>query len=288
MSTATKIFIVLHVIFSITFVAWSVQFAATVNNYKDNAEKYQQLASEAQTSQRHTVAVSATKLATLNQKIEEDAKTINDLQLQLEKSQTEHNATKAELAQGNRKNESLGADIAKLGASLELLEKGWGQARDQRTDIEKQLIDLQTRNQDLSLRNDELIAQNLVLGEQVRQLKQQNYTLRDQVAKGGSIGEAMAVGPGLDGITEATPASTTPIRGSILEFKGGVASIDLGAADGVAEGMNFIIHRAGGSYLGELVVSDVEPNQAAGRVTLQQGIVLRTGDLVTDEGGLGK
>lgn len=288
MSTATKIFIVLHVIFSITFVAWSVQFAATVNDYKDEATKWEQLARQAETTQRNTVAVSATKLATLNQKIEEDAQTIDDLQLQLEKTQTLHNATKAEMAQANRKNESLGADIAKLGASLELLEKGWGQARDQRSNIEKQLIDLQTRNQDLSLRNDELIAQNLVMGEQVRQLKQQNYTLRDQVAKGAGGGRPMAVGPGLDGITEATPASITPIRGSILEFKGGVASIDLGTADGVAEGMNFIIHRAGGSYLGELVVSDVEPNQAAGRVTLQQGIVLRSGDLVTDERGLGK
>jgi hypothetical protein len=294
LSTVTKIFVVLHVVLSIAFVAWSVQFAANVFNWKEQSQKWEELARQADTYSRNVTAISAAKEEALNQRITELVGQSEELKRQIETAQADHEKTKSQLAEAQRKNDGLNASFAKLSSQFEMMQEGWKEARAQRDKLDKDVITLQTRSQDLNLRNDELTSKNLVLAEQVRQLKQQNYALRDQTAQLQSklnmarTAPPETVGPKLDGVTEATPAAESPIRGSIVEINGQVASIDVGSKDGVRPGMNFVIHRSGGTYLGELAVSEVEPNQSAGRLNLQEGTSLKVGDLVTDEAGLGK
>ena len=82
-----------------------------------------------------------------------------------------------------------------------------------------------------------------------------------------------------------TEVSGAPIRGHVTEISGSLASISVGSADGVAEGMVFVIYR-GMDYIGDLRVSKVEPNQSAGSLVRTSGSVL-VGDEVADEARFG-
>jgi hypothetical protein len=55
----------------------------------------------------------------------------------------------------------------------------------------------------------------------------------------------------------------------------------VGSADGVETGMVFVIYN-GSEYVGDLEITDVEPNQSAGRITRTRRAP-RAGDSVADE-----
>ena len=64
-------------------------------------------------------------------------------------------------------------------------------------------------------------------------------------------------------------------------MQGDLATISVGSADGVKETAVFVIYR-GREYVGELRVTDVEPNLAAGKIVSSR-MTPRPDDLVADE-----
>ena len=49
-------------------------------------------------------------------------------------------------------------------------------------------------------------------------------------------------------------------------------AVNVGTNDGVAKGMQFMVHR-GDTYLGKLVIEDVDANASAGRMVLSKAPV---------------
>jgi hypothetical protein len=64
-----------------------------------------------------------------------------------------------------------------------------------------------------------------------------------------------------------------------------IASINVGLADGVREGMVFLISRDN-DYVGTLKISTVRPNESGGRLTVDGNRQVQQGDKVIDEEGL--
>jgi TolA-binding protein len=166
---------------------------------------------------------------------------------------------------------------------------GWLEQRDQRKEIEKRNMELERRNIDLNERVNELTSQVLVLVQQQNQLEQQVNILREENAKlaqgAGGGQKPPAVAARSPGVEAATPAATTPIRGRIVEVQGDVATISVGSADGVQKGTVFVIYR-GSDYIGDLKITDVEPDLAAGKIVHARATP-RPDDMVADEPALG-
>ena len=287
MSTLTKVFIVLMVIFSIAFTMTTISFVARTNDWKALAEDYRAEQLLVESHMRNLAAAhAAEKTVWLDAK-----KALDDRIAALETAQAVHLSEIAELRDEGarlRAEKSDGEALAhRLASELQVAQSGWLEQRQQRQQIEKRNLELERRNLDLNERVNEQTAQVLVLVQQQRQLEQQVNILREENAK---LAGAGRVGVGqkpmdLAGVKPVAPAAAAPIRGQIVEVRGKLATISVGSADGVQKGMVFIIHR-GSDYIGDIEITDVEPNLSAGRL-LRTRATPRAKDMVADESALG-
>lgn len=126
--------------------------------------------------------------------------------------------------------------------------------------------------------------------DQLLSLKRRNeekiYELENEIVRinqqsQGTRVAGRAVETNQDSVTSVTPAATggVPIRGQIIEISNGLAAISVGSSSGVQENMRFNVIR-GGKYLGDIVVTMVEPTQAGGRLDRQLDTIV-VGDYIT-------
>lgn len=288
MTTAAKIFVVLLVLFSVAFSMVTVTFVVQQSNWKQLALDFRSAYQAARVEASSVQALAKTtevqlqgQIHRLNGQIEQLNGKLNEVQVQLESKDSE-------LVQLKSDRDSAQTQ-AERSAQLQELDKKRADRMEQRNrELNEQTTELQKRNLDLDRRVQELTQQVTILDEQNRALKEQRYALEQQLAaiqKGGKAGApvpaqevaAGAVGP-------ATPAAV-PIKGRVLEVSGTIASISVGSADGVTEGMSFIVYR-GSNYLGKIRITTIEPNRSGGDLTLVRGEV-RPQDLVRDERSFG-
>lgn len=290
MSTLTKILVVLLVVFCIAFTMASISFVAQTNEWKALAEAYQQEAHASDTAARNVLASSAAQMAMDRDVVNAHIQRIGQLEGQLQDAQQEIADQKASLAQVRAQVASLEGTARTLTGELKVGQAGWAQQRHQREQLEQRNIELEKRNLDLNERVNEQTAQLLVLHQQQRQLEQQIHMLRMQQRAGapqpGAGGELTPPGTaGPDAVTAVSPVAVSPIRGRVTDVSGLLTTISVGSADGVEEGMVFVIYR-GLDYVGDLKISLVEPNQSAGRL-IRTAAAPRIGDRVADEARFG-
>ena len=293
MSTLTKVFVVLLVVFSIAFTSMTVSIATQTTNWRETALKYEQHARVADTNLRHLIAANAAELASAAETVNAHLDKISKLEDNVETARNEAVQARAALRQVESEKSSSEAINRGLLAQLQSSEAARETYRTQREELEKQNIDLERRNIDLSDRVNELTAQMAVLLEQKRQYEQQINILRTEneklarEARRLSSGLAMEEpsGAAMSEVTAMTPVAPVPIRGTVLEVSGDIITISVGAADGVKKDMVFVIHR-NGEYIGDLAISLVDPSQSAGRI-VRSRFTPGPGDQVTDASGLG-
>jgi hypothetical protein len=197
-----------------------------------------------------------------------------------------------ELAAARGEGATAQALSRQLAAELEIAQNAWKEESQTRMAIEQRKLALERWNQDLDNRISEQENQIAVMDQEKRQLEQQIHILKTENKKLAQAGKQppAVVGdlgsPGVAGrVLPLSETTGTPIRGRIVEVGGERAAISVGSSDGVEAGMVFVIYR-GGEYIGDLKITDVEPNLAAGRITLTRGTP-QVGDLVADESRLG-
>lgn len=287
MGIITKVFIVLMTVLSIAFVMVTVAHVAQEVQWRSLALDYQSAANMADAALRQERAVAAAEKLAFQQKIAELTRRLEAQADALRQAQAERDTALADLeaARGQIQNKDLA--LTSLTGMLQTVSTEAAELRKQRNDLEKQLLAVQSRNIDLSDRNRELSTQVLTMAEQIRQLQQLNAAKDEEIkrlqriAGGAEVAEPTIVGRPLETARAVSPVAPRAIRGHIKEVHGDVASITVGSTDGVAPGMRFIVYR-GSQYLGELVVSDVEPEEAAGALENVQDQI-RAGDRVLDE-----
>ncbi len=292
MSTLTKVFIVLLVVFSIAFTTMTVSIVARTANWRQLAEDFDQHAVVADTNLRHMIAADAAQLVGANEVIAGYRDEVDDLNVKLEERGHTIAQLRSELTRAASEKSNSEAMNRALLAQLQGAEAARKEYRDQRDALETRNIELERRNIDLDDRVNELTARTMVLLEQKRQAEQQVNILRaenEKIARASrrpstsvSSGDGSGVMPHVSAIT---PVASSPIRGQILEVSGNIVTISVGASDGVKKDMVFVVHR-GDQYLGDLKVTLVESDEAAGR-TVSSGFVPQAGDQVTDALTLG-
>jgi hypothetical protein len=154
--------------------------------------------------------------------------------------------------------------------------------------IRDEIIKLQKQNSDLVAANN-LLNQKLNVAEQkIRDLdaarvalQQENEELRQKLAVAGPGATRALAEAATDKVEVAAPPTpTVPIKGSVTGVEGNYASINVGEADGVKEGMSFIVYR-GDKFLANLRIRKVEPNQSAGILTERAGDVRGNDQVMT-------
>lgn len=289
MSTLTKIFIVLMVVFSIAFTMSMINFVARTNEWRDLAEKYRAQAQIVETHMRNLSAAHvAEKAAWLD--------TVTELRDQIDRIEAARADDLVRLAELRDEVARLSAEktdsealARRLASELQVAQNGWLEQRQQRQELERRNLELERRNLDLNERVNEQTAQLLVLIEQQNQLEQQINILRQESRKLAGLGPGLTeAGTMADvtGVAAVAPPGSTPIRGKIIEVQGDIATISVGSADGVRAGAVFVIYR-GSEYIGDFQVTDVEPNLSAGKIIRSQ-MAPRPKDMVADEPALGR
>jgi hypothetical protein len=147
---------------------------------------------------------------------------------------------------------------------------------------------LRTDNFKLAETNQKLDLQRQLYEQEIRLLKEQNYSLSERVEQLRSKVQAAASGAdqapataGQAGAQSVTDAAGSAIVGEISDVRNNLASLSIGSAQGVKDGMEFTIYR-GSQYLGKVRINKVQPEQSAGELIQVQGDV-HAGDKVTDK-----
>ena len=288
MSALTKIFIVLLVVFSIAFAMSTISIVVQTNDWKKLAEDFRSQRSLAETHMVNLTASHAAEKAGWLDARKEQIQRIGELEVALQTAQGEMDRFKTELAQVKADKSSADALVSSLTSQLQLANTGRDNEQKLRESLAARNIELETRNLDLNERVNEQTAQILVLVQQQRQQEQQINILREEKQKLAAVGRRAAPSEDLsapDSATPMEPVATSPIRGRITEISGRLATISVGSADGVQPNMTFVIYR-GEQYVGDLKVTDVEPNAAAGTL-MNTRSTPQVNDLVADEARFG-
>ncbi len=292
MSTLTKVFVILLAVFSIGFTMSAISFVVQTNDWKDLADKYQAQTKVVEAHMRNLASSHAAEKATwidIRDRMTRDAA---ELEASNERQAQELARLTTELAAARGESATAQALSRQLAAELEIAQNAWQEESQTRVAIEQRKLALERWNQDLDNRISEQENQIAVMEQEKRQLEQQIHILKTENKKLAQAGKQppTVVGdlgvPGVAGrVLPLSETTGTPIRGRIVEIGGERAAISVGSSDGVEAGMVFVIYR-GGEYIGDLKITDVEPNLAAGRITLTRGTP-KVGDLVADESRLG-
>ena len=283
MSTLTKVFIVILAVFGMFHSAMSIAIVSRMNNWKETAVTYKQDAKVAETNLRLLVAEYAAASATGKDKLQALLAANGELQQDLQSLQRDKAAVKSALMEAQAAKSNSEAVARSLATVLKTEQGTSAEYRGQRNKLEGRTLDLERRNIDLNTRVNELTARLAVSNEQKRQFEQQINILKTQqeaVAMGRGAALESPTGAALAGVDAETPVARSAIRGKVVETDGRLLSVSVGSADGVKENMVFVVFR-GDDYVGDLRISTVRPNEAAGELT-KSVTPAQPGDRITD------
>ncbi len=290
MNTLTKVFIVLLVIFSISFTMMTIQFSANIPDWKDQAESWKVKSQQIDTFNRNLIAIKvaeAAKAADERRRWSEERAQLTDAR---DQALAEVKEQGNKLAKAESDITSQNATIKKLSAELGIAQTTAAKAREHLATLEQRNIELEKAHLDFTESLNERVATIIVLEQQTRQQEQAIHILREENGKllkklglRASGIEDTTVSVPFDHVKAAAQAKISPIRGQVRNVSGELASISVGSNDGVEVGMTFIIYNRNG-YLGDLEVTDVQPSGAAGVLKFINGPIA-VGDMVADEDG---
>lgn len=276
MSTMTKVFVVLTCVLSISLSVLTISFAAQVYNWKDLAETYQRQRDAALVQQQAEQARSQAALALKDQAVGQRDAVIGANQRQIEElndkfAKARSDATRAE-------NERLAAEAGRTRlqevVDVQTTEVKFLQGRNETLLSEN--IDLQSRMARMNSRVVELTTDYTILRDENRSLQERLLAAERQYAGGGSSATSanLVAAPAV-----AAGRTSSEIRGQVTAVNGDYVSINVGDNAGVTSGMRFVVYRSG-SYLADLVVDNVLPREAGGKLEYLTANQVRSGDLV--------
>lgn len=283
MSILTKIFVVLVTIFSVALVGMMISFVARTEDWKG---KYEDEKARANSAEK-TAMFRQEQIKQLTDKESERIALLsaekNKLDAELSALQTkaaEAAADATRLAQQKDKSE---ADVSQLTAAVKLLTDINQSVKQELDKRREEVISSETKRIQLADRNNELQGQVDTLQRERKSLNERLVALEKSIDD--LRMKAASVASTTDSATPAAPSEFVPdvaIRGQVVATDKAdsvtFVKINVGSTDRVRENTKFIIHR-GSTYVGTMVVTNVDTKASAGRLTLGQGEI-KPGDEV--------
>ena len=289
MSVLTKLFVVLVTVLSVLLVALVVPFVANTENYKEQLTKEK----ERRVAVDQIAAIRQSDLSVVVDGIDDQIRSLKsenkDLIRQMNLLWSKlADAEARELAERAR-NDQIHADVSRMIAANEQHAEMNMALSSELTQRRNAMINLQTKMIELTDRGTELEGQLATADRQVRSFQEQMIEreeelqdLNDRVAKlppdvrsqiySGEVSEEFEPQPKLVGRI----VNLNAIGDQTF------AEIDIGQNDMVKENMKFLVHREN-QFLANLVITELDAQYSAGRLTLVEGPV-QVGDMVLTGG----
>ena len=287
MSTLTKVFTILLVVFSIFFSALVLQYSAKTDEWRKLAMEYQaKAAGEAvkvkhlQTQLNVILAQQQDKIAAIQQekiealaKLQTKSQDYTDLQLRYNDLDTQMKTQQGITTNLTSQVETQAAELKRYTERNEVLQTAL-------SDLTRINLDLNQRVKELTTNADTLDTQNKLLTQQNAAQQQMIGELQQKLEATGRTTQPISFETTTAGdqVTARQGVRAAPVRGQITDVRGNVASISVGSADGVVPGKVFTVFRAdpksGGQYLGNLTIEEVRPNGSVGLLSELQGQVV--------------
>lgn len=287
MTTTTKIFVILVCVLTFIFTPLVIAYAAQKENWRQLANDYREELNIAYANERSIMAIAASETQRYKALLDQQRVQMADLRQQVVNLQDE-------LAQVTRQRDQLALsedDFAKsarlLTAQMAITTEHNEKLNAARERALAQERELRIRNLQLADAMKEANAKIVVLNQQLRQkveelafFRQENERLRAMTGVG--MAEAPLTAAPTPAAEPVTPVTAAPIRGTVTRVEGPLATIDVGSAAGLREGMRMVVLRDN-AYVCDLEITDaVNPTEAVGRVLLERNRRIRPGDTVED------
>lgn len=281
MSTLTKIFIVLQLVFSITLSVFVFLTLGGQQKYKDQVESALQskIAAEASLGLANSqVAQLQSQYADLMNQKTSDANRLND---ELTRRTTEINTRQVQIDKLDAEKLEILANIQRLTNTVSALQSTLTR-RDQELDsVRPENQKLIAQNAELNRKNNEQ-AQQLDLAEKTIRTLQETLAQRPAAPAQGTApaqGEAVAT---LSGVPTQAQINGTVTK--VQSANGKIyATLSLGSRDGIAANTRLVVYR-GSNYVGDAVVVRVTPDQSVAQITVSKDGV-QANDRVISGGG---
>ena len=282
MSVLSKVFVVLVCILSVLLVALVVPFVANTENFRRKWEEEQRKRQAAETTARVQQGELNAVLEGENQRAAELRATVGQLTSQVSLLSEKLASTEAELAKERARIQKFEADVGRLAAAeeahaaiLKVQEEELKGRRDSDVAQKTRLIEQADRINELTSQVESMERAVRRVREEKTDMLQELTALRQ---RGPATGPARSDQRPLEA---ALPAHT--IFGEITRVQrtsGGqtFVEVNVGSNAGVTERMRFLVHR-GDKYLGDLVITLVDEQEAAGVLERPQGQI-EVGDRV--------
>ena len=276
MSALTKVFVVLHVVLTMLFVAATVAFVNRVEDYtaaqaritreRDIAVRQAEFAAnQAQTAMAEVTAI---RLQTGNE-VSRMRQLLTTEQTNVRERDTQIATLRQSLGSAEASLQGSSAALATAQESNKLLQGQVNETRAASDKIQEENIQLQTALADSQQRLQTATRSLQNANEEIEELRTAAVDRDDRGPGAGAAGAQASAAPGGAEDPGITPA--TPINGVVRDKRNvnGVtyATISVGSQDQVTENMVFnVIDREQGDFLGYLRIDRVEPNEAIGRL----------------------
>lgn len=288
MTTLTKVFIVVLTVFAIAFSMLVIGYAAQSQNYRELADTNRAWALENQAQLQSNNSLNRVAEENYQKQIADLHAQITKMQETMDSNANQMGTVKNELLAEQQKTASLTGQVTQLTSMVSAGDAERKQLQNQLENMRKDNSGLRTDNFKLAETNQKLELQRQLYEQEIRLLKEQNFSLSSRVEELRSKVQAAATGEDQTGVSSARGAArsvsdsaASAIVGEIKEVRGNLACLTIGSAQGVRDGMEFIIYR-GGEYLGKVKINKVQPEQSAGELVQIQGNI-HAGDKVTDK-----
>ena len=285
MSPLTKLFVVLLVVLSLLTTAGTIVYINKEDVQKGTLATLQtqlQAAQAAAQTARDELTAAQQNLQNVQGQANSQSQAATT---ELNNRQAEISKLNVELAKAQSASATQQLDVSRLTealnasqASTTALQTEVARLRTNNDALVKQSSDLNSSVSDLTARLEVTERERRLLAEQLTQASGENQRLSMIIKNSGLTPTdqgriADRSGPAINGVIR----DVRNIAGRQY------ATVSVGSADGVKNGMEFkILDRAGGNFLGTLVVDSVEPNEAAGRIQgprvaeVRPGVEVRT------------
>lgn len=288
MSTLTKIFIVLQLVFSIGLAVVVVMTVGTQNNLGQNLRN--EVAGR--TAAQAAVSKADSQVATAEQQLQNVQREAAEVQTRLTRENADLLRQVADRQTSLEKAEATNmAQLAaqnRLTIALTSLQERLT-AREREIDqIRPELARLQQRAAEVERANQQLTNENSLAAKQIRTLQEMlaSRPAESTPPRGGaSMGAPASVAQ-----MSAGASAPVQINGKITrvqEVSGKTyLSLGLGSRDGVQEGTSFMLYR-GNTYLGDATIQKVTADESVAVVTqTAKGQSIRSNDMAISGGGL--
>ena len=283
MHILTKVFVLFAAVLSILMAALSISYTVNADRIVADYRNALAAADLARNDRDASKSIQSNLIAAKEEELAAARDELATREADIRRLEAANSELRINLRSAESARESITAKIAELGVAVETQAKIIDEYKNELSRLRTAELDYRDERIDLEKQISDLESQVMVFEQVKRALDEQLNEVRNALAEATSSGGIAA--------TAGTPRQPQdipgpPVRGSVEEVVVDQATgqllvkVNLGSNDRVRQNSRLYVHR-GTTYLGELVIFEVDLNHSIGRVAYTaQGQEIRADDSV--------